>query len=111
MVGVWMVVCRQDNSHNITQIKTCTNVIQYICFHHFLEATVGFIQTSYRVDEDIGTVEICAAVHEPQGIDCPIDFKFTLILETKDTTAGIHKHTVHFFPQMPSINFITTGNI
>lgn len=106
-----MVVCRQDKANNIQPNKTCTNVIQYICFHHFLEARVGFIQTSYRVDEDIGAVEICAAVHEPRRTDCPIDFKFTLILETKDTTAGIHKHTVHVFPLMLSINFITTGNI
>ena len=54
-----------------------------------LVARVGFEQTFYPVDENIGTVEICAVVYEP-AIDCPIEFAFNVSFNTSDGTAGTY---------------------
>ena len=45
--------------------------------------------TEYLVSEDIGVVEICAVVYEPDGnIQCPIDLSFEVQLSTTDDSAG-----------------------
>ena len=72
-------------------MKLVLIMMRYIGFNHFAGARVGFDQKSYKVDEAIGMVEICAVVHEPD-IDCPIEFEFSVTLETRDSTAGIYKH-------------------
>ena len=57
----------------------------------FLSAVtvVGLELTEFSVDEGVGTVEICAIVRQPAGLDCPIDFPFDVELFTEDRTAGI----------------------
>ena len=52
-------------------------------------ARVGFEKTVYQVDEDSETVEICAAVFEP-NISCPIEFCFNMTFETRDDTASTY---------------------
>ena len=51
-------------------------------------AVVGLEQTFFSVLEDVGVVELCARVYDP-NIECPIAFPFDIHLSTKDGTAGI----------------------
>ena len=51
-------------------------------------AVVGLELTEFSVDEGVGTVNICAIVRQPAGLDCPIDFPFDVELFTEDRTAG-----------------------
>ena len=66
------------------------NITNIICGQIFssVDARVGFENTSYIVDENIGVVEICARVFQPV-IRCPIEFAFNLIFNTIDGPAGI----------------------
>ena len=50
-------------------------------------AVVGLEQIFYSVSEDVGVVELCAVVNEP-NIDCPIAFPFDVPLSTSDNSAG-----------------------
>ena len=50
-------------------------------------AVVGLEQTFFSVSENVGVVELCARVFEPD-IDCPIEFPFNVSLSTSDDTAG-----------------------
>ena len=50
-------------------------------------AVVGLEQTFFRVSENVGMVELCARVFEPD-IQCPIEFPFSVSLSTSDGTAG-----------------------
>ena len=50
-------------------------------------AVVGLEQTLYSTREDGGSVEVCAIVHMPH-IDCPIKFRFNVLLSTEDFSAG-----------------------
>ena len=70
-----------------TQVKLVLILMKVYLFQSLAGARVGFNYKSYKVDEAIGTVEICAVVHEPD-IDCPIEFEFSVTLETRDSTAG-----------------------
>ena len=49
---------------------------------------MGLERTIFTVSEDVGVVELCARVFEPD-IDCPIEFPFSVILSTADRTEGI----------------------
>ena len=49
---------------------------------------------SFTVSEDVGVVELCARVFEPD-IDCPIEFPFNVVLFSTDRTAGIYKYLSH----------------
>ena len=51
-------------------------------------AVVGLEQTFYSTSEDGGSVEVCVVVYMPD-IDCPIKFPFTVLLFTRDFSAGI----------------------
>ena len=51
-------------------------------------AVVGLERTFYQVSEDVGVVELCAVVYEPNNIDCPITFPFDVHLSTSDNSAG-----------------------
>ena len=51
-------------------------------------AVVGLEETFYSTPEDGGAVEVCVVVHLPD-IDCPIKFPFTVLLFTRDFSAGI----------------------
>ena len=51
-------------------------------------AVVGLEQTFYSTREDGGAVEVCVVVYIPD-IDCPIKFPFTVLLSTRDFSAGI----------------------
>ena len=55
-------------------------------------ARVGLERTFFSVSEDVGVVELCARVFEPD-IECPIAFPFDVRLSTRDNTAG--KRNVH----------------
>ena len=40
--------------------------------------------------EDVGVVEVCAIVYEPNGnLACPISFPFDVSLSTEDGSAGM----------------------
>ena len=58
-------------------------IIVYI----YTEAVVGL--ESFTVSEDVGVVELCAHVFEPD-IDCPVEFPFTVVLSSTDRTAGMY---------------------
>ena len=52
-------------------------------------AVVGLERTEYVVSEDVGVVELCAIVHEPNGnIECPIGISFEVQLSTNNESAG-----------------------
>ena len=51
---------------------------------------VGLQRTGYTVMEDVGVVEACVIVYEPnENLDCPISFPFDVSLSTEDDSAGI----------------------
>ena len=52
-------------------------------------AVVGLEQAFYSTPEDGGAVEVCVVVHLP-NIDCPIKFPFTVLLSTREFSAGIY---------------------
>ena len=54
---------------------------------HSLVAVVGLEQTFFRVEEDVGLIQICVNVSFPE-INCPIAFPFEVLLSTADGTAG-----------------------
>ena len=54
-------------------------------------ATLGLEQTSFRVLQGVGFIELCASVLFPE-ITCPIEFPFNVSLSTADGTAGIGLH-------------------
>ena len=54
-----------------------------------IEAVVGLERIIFTVSEDVGVVELCARVFEPD-IDCPIEFPFNIILSSTDRTAGTY---------------------
>ena len=51
------------------------------------DATVGLEPTSLTVVEDVGVVELCAVVFQPD-IECPIKFPFNVSLYTANGSAG-----------------------
>ena len=50
-------------------------------------AKVGLDSTFYKVDEDVGTLKVCAAVKKAIDI-CHIQFPFNISLSTRDGSAG-----------------------
>ena len=52
------------------------------------DATVSLERTFYRVDEDVGVVEVCVFVHNPNNINCPISFPFNIKFFLSDNTSG-----------------------
>ena len=51
---------------------------------------MGLERTFYQVSEDVGVVEVCAIVYEPNGnLACPISFPFEVNLSTGDGSAGM----------------------
>ena len=50
-------------------------------------AVVGLEKTFYRTTEGLGVVEVCAVVYSP-SITCPIEFPFSILLQTADGSAG-----------------------
>ena len=59
---------------------------------------VDLEQTIRIVSEDVGVVELCAVVYEPD-IECPIKFPFDVSLSTRDDTAGkrdVHANCMHY---------------
>ena len=52
-------------------------------------AVVGLERTFYEVMEEVGVVEVCVIVYQPDGgITCPIAIPFNVSLSTLDGTAG-----------------------
>ena len=49
---------------------------------------IGFEHTVRTVDEDVGTVEVCAEFTGTSN-GCKVDFPFAVAIETIDETAGI----------------------
>ena len=52
-------------------------------------AVVGLERINLTVSEDMGVVELCVRVFEPD-IECPIEFPFDVVLSTADRTAGMY---------------------
>ena len=52
------------------------------------EAIIGFSNTTLRVNEDAGVVEICATVLEP-NVTSPIEFEFSVLFNTSSGINGI----------------------
>ena len=50
-------------------------------------ARIGLEETSFRVMEDVGMIELCAIVVTPD-IECPVKFTFNIHLYTVDGTAS-----------------------
>ena len=50
---------------------------------------MGLERVNLTVSEDVGVVELCARVFEPD-IECPIVFPFDVVLSTADRTAGMY---------------------
>jgi hypothetical protein len=49
---------------------------------------VGLEETFYQTTEGVGMVEVCAVVYSPNGnLACPIDFAFSVELQTRDDDA------------------------
>ena len=48
---------------------------------------MGLEQTFFRVEENVGAIELCANVSSPVT-DCPTSFPFDVSLSTDDATAG-----------------------
>ena len=48
---------------------------------------MGLEQTFFRVEENVGAIELCANISSPVT-DCPISFPFDVSLSTDDGTAG-----------------------
>ena len=71
------------------------------------EAIVGLERTLYQVSEDVGVVEVCAIVYEPNGnLACPITFPFDVSLSTGDDSAGIrHCSTIFLHDDCGTIFF------
>ena len=44
----------------------------------------------YQVSEDEGSVEVCAVIRSPPGVECPVDFSVSVTITTSDETAGIY---------------------
>ena len=55
-------------------------------------AVVGLEETFYNVSEDVGIVEVCVIVYEPDDDLCPISFPFQVQLSTSDGTAGSYTY-------------------
>ena len=58
------------------------------------EAVVGLERINLTVSEDMGVVELCVRVFEPD-IECPIEFLFDIVLSTADRTAGRYYLSTH----------------
>ena len=54
---------------------------------HSAGANVGLEQTFFREMEDVGVIELCVIVFEPD-LNCPIKFPFDISLNTTDGSAG-----------------------
>ena len=50
-------------------------------------ARIGLEETSFRVMEDVGMIELCTIVVTPD-IECPVEFPFNIHLYTADGTAS-----------------------
>ena len=57
------------------------------CLSYSAGARVGLEQTFFRVIEDVGVIELCAVVFEPD-LECPIKFPFDVQLYTTYGSAG-----------------------
>ena len=71
----------------IPYMYTASSYIQCTC--SMADAVVGLERTIFTVTENMGVVELCARVFEPD-IECPIEFPFDVVLSTADRTAGMY---------------------
>ena len=63
--------------------------VMTVCLSMFsLEVTVRMEDVVYQVSEDVGSVQVCAVIHNPHSTDCPVDFAISVRLSTADDTAG-----------------------
>ena len=61
-----------------------------------LDIVLGFEQTVFRVNEEVGVVELCVNIFEPPNLGASISDIF-LVTRTQDGTTGIIYTTVHHF--------------
>ena len=50
-----------------------------------VDATVALEEVSFTVNEDVGTVEVCANVTSPV-VPCPVEFEFDVTFSVTDMT-------------------------
>ena len=75
-------------------------------------ATVGLEKTFYRVSEDVGVVEVCAIVYEPNGnLACPISFPFDVSLSTEDDSAGMDIALLYVYMMTASLHSSTVDSM
>ena len=69
----------------------------------------------YQVSEDEGSVEVCAVLQSPPGVECPVDFSVSVTISTSDGSAGDYKLLVcvgthmHFYCHSLSFYLWLTG--
>ena len=69
---------------------------------------MGLEKTFYRVSEDVGLVEVCAIVYEPNGnLACPISFPFDVSLSTEDGSAGIPTALLYVYMMTTSLHLFS----
>ena len=72
----------------------------------FVTAYIGYLvgleQTSYRVPENVGLVELCVNVSFPVT-DCPIMTQFNVSLSTRNGTAGNTCHSTCLYTSLSSL--------
>ena len=44
----------------------------------------------YQVSEDVGSVDVCAVIQSPPGVECPVEFSISVTISTSDGSAGIY---------------------
>ena len=65
------------------------SIATYINEAHFSSAvTVQMERAVYQVSEDEGSVDVCALMRSPPGVDCPVDFSVYVPMSTSDDSAG-----------------------
>ena len=69
---------------------------------------MGLEKTFYQVSEDVGVVEVCAIVYEPNGnLACPISFPFDVSLSTEDDSAGMDTALLYVYMMTASLHSST----
>ena len=67
---------------------------------------MGLERTLYQVSEDVGVVEVCAIVYEPNGnLVCPITFPFEVSLSTGDDSAGMPTALLYVYMMTVVLHF------
>ena len=70
---------------SLVQMHVC--VPRLVLFISPSAVTVHMEQVTYEVEENVGSVEVCAVIRSPPGVECPVDFSVSVTISTSDDTA------------------------